>query len=94
VKDVAMGSPAQKAGVTPGSTITFVDGHAFSLEGLREAVASATSADDPIELTAKNAGTMKTFTIEYHGGEKYPRLERDASKPDMIDAIIKPRVKP
>jgi predicted metalloprotease with PDZ domain len=94
VKDVSMGSPAQKAGVTPGSTITFVDGHGFSLEGLREAVADATSADDPIELTAKNAGTVKTFTIEYHGGEKYPRLERDASKPDLIDAIIKPRAKP
>ena len=94
VKDVVMGSPAQKAGVTPGSTITFVNGHAFSLDGLREAVAEATSVDDPIELTAKNAGTVKTFTIEYHGGEKYPRLERDASKPDLIEAIIKPRVKP
>ena len=90
VKDVSIGSPAQKAGVTPGSVITFVNGHTFSLEGLREAVADATSADDPIELTAKNAGSVKTFTIEYHGGEKYPRLERDASKPDLIDAIVKP----
>ena len=94
VKDVTMGSPAQKAGLAPGSTISYVGGHAFSLESLREAIGSATALDDPIELTAKNGGSSNTFVLEYHGGEKYPYLERDGNKPDLIDAIVRPRSKP
>lgn len=94
VKDVTMGSPAQKAGLAPGSTISYVGGHAFSLESLREAIGSATSLDDPIELTAKNGGSSNTFVLEYHGGEKYPYLERDGNKPDLIDAIVRPLSKP
>lgn len=101
VKDVTMGGPAQKAGLAPGSTITFVNGHAFSLETLRAAIESAgpnvaggAGNDDPIELTAKNAGSVSTLTLEYHGGEKYPRLERDGNKADLIEAIVRPREKP
>jgi len=94
VKDVTIGGPAQKAGIAPGSTITFVNGHAFSLDMLREAIDGAVAIDDPIELTAKNGGVAKTFSVEYHGGEKYPRLERDGNKPDEIDAIVRPRTKP
>ncbi len=93
VKDVVMGGPAQKAGLAPGATITYVAGHAFSLEALREAIDGATSIDDPIELTTKNGGSAGSFSLEYHGGEKYPRLERDGNKPDLIDAILRPRAK-
>jgi hypothetical protein len=28
--------------------------------------------------------------IDYHGGEKYPHLERDSSAPDLLDDIVKP----
>jgi predicted metalloprotease with PDZ domain len=94
VKDVTMGGPAQKAGLAPGSTITYVGGRAFSLEALREAIGSATAIDDPLELTVKNGGTTGNFVLEYHGGEKYPYLERDEKKPDLIDAIVRPRTKP
>jgi predicted metalloprotease with PDZ domain len=94
VRDVVMGSAAQKAGVAPGATITFVNGHAFSLDQLREAIRdAAASADDPIELTAKNGGSTRMFTVDYHDGEKYPHLERDEKKTDWIEAIVKPRVK-
>jgi predicted metalloprotease with PDZ domain len=94
VKDVMIGSPAQKAGVAPGATITYVNGRAFSLEALREAIRdAAANADDPIELTAKNDGSTKTFGVDYHGGEKYPRLERDEKKTDLIEAIVKPRTR-
>jgi hypothetical protein len=29
--------------------------------------------------------------VDYHDGEKYPRLERDNGKPDLLTAILKPR---
>jgi predicted metalloprotease with PDZ domain len=95
VKDVMIGGAAQKAGVAPGATITFVNGHAFSLDSLRDAIDdAAASADDPIELTTKNGGSTRKFSLDYHGGEKYPRLERDEKKMDLIEAIVKPRTKP
>ncbi|HEV2198960.1 MAG TPA: hypothetical protein VGR73_04000 [Bryobacteraceae bacterium] len=94
VKDVVIGRAAQKAGIAPGATITSVNGHPFSIETLREAVAGAMAVEDSIELTAKNAGATHTFTLDYHGGEKYPRLERIANKPDLIDAIVRPRTRP
>lgn len=93
VKDVTIGGPAQKAGLAPGSTITYIGARSFSLDSLRDAINAATAVDDPIDLTVKNDGTSKTVTIEYHGGEKYPHLERDEKKPDLIDAIVKPRTK-
>src|SRR3989442_9166918 len=32
---------------------------------------------------------VKTYKLDYHGGERFPHLERDASKPDLLDQIIK-----
>lgn len=94
VKDVVIGRAAQKAGVAPGATITSVNGHAFSIDALREAIAGAIAIEDPIEIAAKNAGATHTFALDYHGGEKYPRLERVANKPDLIESIVRPRTKP
>jgi len=31
----------------------------------------------------------KTYKIDYHGGEKYPHLVRDDSKPDLLTEILK-----
>ncbi len=95
VKDVMIGSPAQKPGVTPGSTITFVNGHAFSLDQMREAIRdAAASSENGIELITKSGGSTRTLNVDYHDGEKYPRLERDEKKMDWIEAIVKPRVEP
>jgi hypothetical protein len=33
----------------------------------------------------------RTATIPYHGGERYPHLVRDNSKPDYLDELIKSR---
>jgi hypothetical protein len=31
--------------------------------------------------------------VDYHGGEKYPHLERENGKPDLLDEIVKSVVK-
>jgi hypothetical protein len=31
--------------------------------------------------------------VDYHGGERYPHLVRDESKPDLLSAITAPMVK-
>jgi hypothetical protein len=37
----------------------------------------------------KNFDEYKTVRIDYHGGLKYPHLERDTSKPDTLSQLIK-----
>jgi hypothetical protein len=39
----------------------------------------------------ENTDYFRTFNLDYHGGEKYPHLVRDESKPDRLSEIIKAR---
>jgi hypothetical protein len=54
---------------------------------------SATNTE-PIMLLVKDGEYFKTWRIDYHGGAKYPHLERDVSKPDVISEIIKSHAVP
>ncbi|HTB15356.1 MAG TPA: hypothetical protein VK752_27485 [Bryobacteraceae bacterium] len=93
ISDVAYGGPAQKAGVSPSTKLIAVNGRQFSPIVLREAVQSAMTRTTPIELLVKNGEYFQTFKIDYHGGELYPHLTRDDSKPDVLSKIIEPMVK-
>ena len=93
VADVVMGGPAQKAGVIPGATITSVNGRQFTATVLREEVQGAAKTIDPIELTVRNGEYTSTRKVDYHGGERYPHLERRTGKADMLTEIVQPRAK-
>jgi hypothetical protein len=45
-----------------------------------------------MELIVENTGFYKVMTVEYHGGARYPVLERVAGAPDRLDDILKPMV--
>ena len=91
IGDVIEGSAASKAGIGPGMKVVAVDGHAYSAEILREAIKATT---DPrrrrIDLLIDNEGHVENHPVTYAEGEKYPVLERDASKADMLSKIIAP----
>ncbi len=88
VEDVAIGGPVQKAGIAPGAKITSVDGRGFSPTVLREAAASG----EPIELMVRNGEHISTHRVDYSGGEKYPHLERENGKPDLLTEIVRSKV--
>jgi predicted metalloprotease with PDZ domain len=90
--DVGIDSPAYKAGLAPNTKIVAVYGREFSTSVLRHAVADAVNDPKPIGLLIKDGEYYKTLNIDYHGGEKYPRLVRDSAKPDLIGDIIRPHV--
>jgi predicted metalloprotease with PDZ domain len=90
--DVGIDSPAYKAGLAPNTKIVAVNGREFSTSVLRHAVADAVNDPKPIGLLIKDGEYYKTLNIDYHGGEKYPRLVRDSAKPDLIGDIIRPHV--
>lgn len=90
IRDVLPGSPADAAGVGTGMTLVAVNGRAWTTDILRAAVKSAVTNSAPIELLVKNNDFYKTCAVDYHGGEKYPFLERDETKPDLMAQIVKP----
>jgi len=89
IRDVTDG-PAAAAGIGPGMRLVAVNGRRYSEKGLRDALREAKTGTEPIELLVENVETFKTYRIDYHGGERYPHLERDASRPDLLSAIGKP----
>ena len=90
ISDVAMGGPAQKAGMSPSTKLVAVNGRQYYPVVLREAVQAAVTKTTPIELLVKNGEYYQAFKIDYHGGELYPNLVRDESKADVLSRIIEP----
>ncbi len=90
IGDVVPGTPAAEAGLGPGMKIMDVNGRAYSLEGLREALHEGKTTRAPLELIVQNGYFSKTYKIDYHGGERFPHLERDSARPDLLQQIIKP----
>ncbi|WP_414649625.1 M61 family metallopeptidase [Dyella sp.] len=92
INDVLWDSPAFNAGISPGMNIVAVNGRSYDPDALKDAVtAAAKDTSQPIELLVKNFDEYKTVRIDYHGGLKYPHLERDTSKPDTLSQLIKAR---
>src|SRR5436853_2696936 len=90
VTDTIEGLPAAKAGIGPGMKVLAVNGRKFSGEVLQDALKASKRGSQALELLVENTDYYKTFKIDYHGGEKYPHLVRDESKPDTLTEIIKP----
>jgi predicted metalloprotease with PDZ domain len=90
IGDVVPGTPSYEAGFGPGMKIVTVNGRAYELDRLREALREGMTSSDPLELGVENGDVLKTYKIGYHGGEKFPHLERNTSRPDLLQQIIKP----
>ena len=93
IDDVIVDSPAYKAGLAPGFSIVAVNGRAYQAALLRAALAAAKGSGPAIELIVENTGYYKTVRVDYHGGERYPVLERVPGTPDRLDDILQPMVK-
>jgi len=90
VRDVVAGSPADLAGLAPKMKLLAVNGRRFSAETLERAIDGSKKTTQPLQLLAENGEFFQTFNVDYHGGLKYPQLERNAARPDLLAAILKP----
>ncbi|HVS88367.1 MAG TPA: hypothetical protein VHF01_09115 [Candidatus Acidoferrum sp.] len=88
VGDVIRGSPAAQAGIAPGMRLVAVNGRRWTPEILRAAIRRAKGGSEPIELLVENEEYFHSYRIDYHGGERYPHLERNG-KPDLLSDIAK-----
>jgi predicted metalloprotease with PDZ domain len=90
VIDSTFGMPAAQAGIMPGMQVLAVNRRQFAPNVFRSALKAGQKSSELLELLVENAECYKTYRLDYHAGEKYPHLERDPSKPDLLGQILKP----
>ncbi len=91
IGDVRWDSPAFNAGIGSGATLIAVNGQAYDGDVLADAVKAAKDSNAPIELLFKEFDSYRTVKVDYHGGLRYPHLERIQGKPDYLTPILTAR---
>jgi predicted metalloprotease with PDZ domain len=90
--DVFPNTPADRAGFAPGMKLVAVGGRAFDEHRLRDFVV-ATKSKPGLELIATSGDFYRVARLDVKTGARYPILERVAGTPDLLAAILAPRVK-
>ncbi len=91
VSTVLWDSPAFAAGIGAGMTVAAVNDIEYSDAALKAAVQAAKTDKAPVRLLLKEFNRYRTVAIDYHGGLRYPALERIAGKPDYLTPILSAR---
>jgi predicted metalloprotease with PDZ domain len=91
IAEVLWGGPAFNAGIVAGSQIVAVNGVAYDADDLKDAVAAAKTGTAPIQLLIKRGDRYMTIRMNYHGGLRYPHLERISGAPALLDDVLTPR---
>ena len=63
------------------------------LTGSKDSIDAAKAATSPIHLVAGNGVQVQTYSIDYHGGLRYPHLERNNGTKDYLTSILQPLAK-
>ncbi len=91
VVNVMWNSPAFAAGITEGMQILAVNGESYGADLLKRTITAAAARSDRIELILKLNDRYRIAHVDYHGGLRYPHLERDLKAPALLDAVLAPR---
>ncbi|HEY6936737.1 MAG TPA: M61 family peptidase [Terriglobales bacterium] len=89
IVDTVHGGLAANAGIGPGMKVIAVNGRKFAPEVWHDALKATKTASGPLQLLIENTEYFTTYSLNYHGGEMYPHLEREAAQPDLLTDIIK-----
>jgi predicted metalloprotease with PDZ domain len=89
--DVRWDSPAFNAGLGSGTTVVAVNDLAYDKATLEDAVKAAKTDKAPIRLMVKEFNRYRTVEVDYHGGLRYPHLERIPGTPDYLTQIFAAR---
>jgi predicted metalloprotease with PDZ domain len=91
IADVVPGTPADAAGIAPGSNLIAIDGRKYSKDVLRDALKAGGAEPRVLRLLIQKDAMFDTVEVHYAGQASYPRLERVASVPDLLTPILSPR---
>jgi len=91
VGEVRWDSPAFNAGLGSGMQVLAVNDLQYSADELEEAVRAAKAGKQPIRLLVKEMDVYRTLSIDYHGGLRYPALQRIEGTTDYLTPIFSAR---
>ncbi|MGE5561836.1 MAG: M61 family metallopeptidase [Bacillota bacterium] len=91
ISSVLWDSPAFNAGLTIGAEILAVNGRHFDGDAIKKAIAAAASGGPAPQLLVHDGDVYKTVTLDWHGGLRYPRLQKVGKGPGTLDALLAPR---
>ena len=90
VMGVLWDSPAFNAGVSVGDQIVAVNSRTFDADGLKQAIKEAVGNGAAPELLIKGADLYRSVKLEWHGGLRYPHLEKSGKGEGTLDALLAP----
>src|SRR4029079_8668485 len=91
VDSVLWDSAAFNAGITIGDEILAVNGRHFDGDALKASIKSADGQGPAPQLLVKSGDLFRTVTLDWHGGLRYPRLEKAGKGAGTLDALLAPR---
>jgi predicted metalloprotease with PDZ domain len=91
VLEVLWDSAAFKAKLTENSVILAINGAAYDVDVLKDAIRSSKTTKQPIQLIVKTGDRFQVLSLDYHDGLRYPHLERDPSAPARLEDILAAR---
>ncbi|HEY4071320.1 MAG TPA: peptidase M61 [Sphingomicrobium sp.] len=91
VSSVLWDSAAFNIGVTPGDEVLAVNGRHFDGDALKGAIKAAEGQGPAVQLLVKSGDLFRTVSLDWHGGLRYPRLEKVGKGSGTLDALLAPR---
>jgi predicted metalloprotease with PDZ domain len=84
-------SPAFNSGMTIGDEILAVDSRHYDGDALKNAIKAAAGQGAAVQLLIKSGDLYRTVALDWHGGLRYPKLEKTGKGPGTLDALLAPR---
>lgn len=91
ITSVMWDKPAFEAGLKISDKIVAVNGLSYSDERIKEAITAAKGSKESIRLLIQSGDRFRDVAIPYHGGLRYPRLEKTVSGTANLDRLLEPR---
>jgi predicted metalloprotease with PDZ domain len=90
IADVVPGSPAARAGLSPGSKIVAIDGRSLAerdVQAQLDVALRAAQKGPGVHLLELGGDVYRDVLVDYHGGPRFPHLERIAGRPDLLSNV-------
>jgi predicted metalloprotease with PDZ domain len=92
IVDAVEDRAAARAGVGPGMKLLAVNGRKYKVEVLDAAIAEAQVSHKPIELIVQSDDFLRTVSVPYYDGPRWPHLIPLSGRPDVMSQVLKPRL--
>ena len=68
-----------------------VNSRSYDSDALKQAIKSAAGNGRSVELLIKSGDLYRSINLDWHGGLRYPRLEKVGKGRGTLDALLAPR---